>query len=106
MIYVGLSHRYVEEIRFSRRFNRAISRANLADIDVSSIKLLSNDRPVLAETATRGLGISDSPTSDNLTPQETTTQDPPDLGPDGLGFSCPGGSVVATTENEKDIEKM
>ena len=44
---------------------------------------------------TCGLRISDNPTSDNLTPQETTNQDAPDMGPDGAGLSCPGSSVVA-----------
>jgi hypothetical protein len=47
------------------------------------------------ERTTCGLRISDSPTSDNLTPQETTNQDAPDMGPDGAGLSCPGSSVVA-----------
>ena len=52
---------------------------------------------ILSETRTLtcGLQISDSPTSDNLTPQETTTQAAPDMGPDGAGLSCPGTSVVA-----------
>ena len=47
------------------------------------------------ERTTCGLRISDSPTSGNLTPQETTTQDALDMGPDGAGLSCPGSSVVA-----------
>ena len=51
--------------------------------------------PTRIERATRGLGISESPTSDNLTPQETTKQDAPDMGPDGAGLSCPGSNVVA-----------
>jgi hypothetical protein len=41
------------------------------------------------------LRISDSPTSDKQTPQETTNQDAPDMGADGAGLSCPGSSVVA-----------
>jgi len=44
---------------------------------------------------TCGLRIPDSPTSDNLTPQEPTTQDAPDLGEDVAGLSCPGSNVVA-----------
>ena len=40
--------------------------------------------------------VSNNPTSDNLTPQETTTQDALDMGPDGAGLSCPGSGVVAT----------
>jgi len=44
---------------------------------------------------TSSLRISDSPTSDNLTPQETTNQGAPDIGPDGAGLSYPGSSVVA-----------
>ena len=55
-----------------------------------------------ARTLTCGLRISNSPTSDNLSPQETTNQDAPDMGHDapdmghdGAGLSCPGSSVVA-----------
>ena len=44
---------------------------------------------------TCGLRIADSPTSDNLTPQETTNLDVPDLGADGGDLSCPGSSMVA-----------
>jgi hypothetical protein len=47
------------------------------------------------EWTTCGLRIPDNPTSDNLTPQETTDQDAPDIGEDGTGLSCPGSSVVA-----------
>lgn len=47
---------------------------------------------------TCGLRISDSPSSDKLTPQETTKQDAPEVGPDGVGLSCPGSSVVADRE--------
>ena len=42
----------------------------------------------------------DSPTSDNLTPQETTNQDAPDMGADGAGLSCPGSSVVADADGK------
>jgi hypothetical protein len=48
---------------------------------------------------TRGLGISDSRTSDNLTPQETPKQDSPDMGFDGARLSCPGSSVGADSES-------
>ena len=34
---------------------------------------------------TRGLGISDSPTSDNLSPQETTSQAAAEVGADSKG---------------------
>ena len=37
--------------------------------------------------ATRGLQNSESPTSDNLTPQETTNLDSPDMGE--IGPVCP-----------------
>jgi hypothetical protein len=47
------------------------------------------------ERTTCGLRIPDSPTSDNLTPQETTNQDTPNREVDGAGLSCPGSSVVA-----------
>jgi hypothetical protein len=50
---------------------------------------------------TRGLGISPNPTLDNLTPQETTTQDAPDMGLEGAGLSCPGSSVVADEDDGK-----
>ena len=49
---------------------------------------------------TRGLGITPSTTSDNLTPQETTTQDTGTVGADGAGFSCPGSTLVANSEGE------
>ena len=47
--------------------------------------------------------------SDNLTPQETTNQDAPDMGADGAGLSCPGGSMVAegtSCENATDPETI
>jgi hypothetical protein len=47
------------------------------------------------EQAICGLRISASPTSDNLTPQETTNQPTPDMGLDGAELSCPCSSVVA-----------
>ena len=47
------------------------------------------------EHATCGLRISDSPTSNNLTPQETTNQNAPDMGPEEAGLSSPGSNVVA-----------
>jgi hypothetical protein len=48
--------------------------------------------------ATCGLQNSDSPTSDNVTPQETTNQDSPDMGREGASLSCPGSSVGADPE--------
>ena len=48
---------------------------------------------------TRGLGIVPNPTLDNLNPQESTTQDGFDMGPDGDGLSCPGSSVVADEDD-------
>ena len=47
---------------------------------------------------TCSLRNSDNPTSDNLTPQETTNHDAPDMGEDGAGLSCPGSSMVAEEE--------
>ena len=44
---------------------------------------------------TCGLRISPNPTSDNLTPQQTTNQDAPDMGADWADLSCPGSSLVA-----------
>ncbi len=49
---------------------------------------------------TCGLRISNSPTSDNLTPQETTQQDMPDMGVDGDDLSCPGSGAVADLDSE------
>jgi hypothetical protein len=51
---------------------------------------------------TCGLRISASPISDNLTQQETTKQDAPDMGLDGADLSFPGSSVVAGLELEAD----
>jgi len=44
---------------------------------------------------TCGLRTVPDPTSDNLNPQETTTQEVGEMGLDGGGLSCPGSSVVA-----------
>ena len=54
------------------------------------------------ERATCGLRISENPTSDNLNPQQTTKQDARDIGSDGPGLSCPGSSVVADSDMEKE----
>jgi len=48
-----------------------------------------------AGAATCGFRISDGPTSDNLTPQETTKQDAPEMGADGGDLSYSGSRVVA-----------
>ena len=48
---------------------------------------------------TCGLRTSESPTSDNLNPQETTKQDSPNIELDGADLSCPGSSGPATFEN-------
>lgn len=45
--------------------------------------------------ATCGLQNSDSPTSDDLTPQETTNQELGETGLDGGSLPCPGSSAVA-----------
>ena len=47
------------------------------------------------ERTTYGLRISADPTTNNLTPQETTMQDAPDMGPEGAGLPYPGSSEVA-----------
>ena len=44
---------------------------------------------------THGLQSSANPTTDKLTPQETTSQDAPDMGVDGGDLSRPGSSEVA-----------
>ena len=43
-----------------------------------------NDRPVIAHRVIRGLRITTSTTSGNLTPQETRKQDSPDIGRGGV----------------------
>jgi hypothetical protein len=40
-----------------------------------------------SQLATCGLRISKNPTSDNPNPQKTTSQDAPDMGPDGAELS-------------------
>ena len=50
------------------------------------------------------LRISESPTSDNLTPQETTEQANIEVGTDGPELSCPG-SEVADDDRRKSFEE-
>jgi hypothetical protein len=50
---------------------------------------------------TRGFGIIPDTNSDNITPQETTKKDSPDMGLGGTRLSCPGSSVVADSDSEK-----
>ena len=57
-------------------------------------------RDILDHETTCGLRNSDSSTSDNLTPQETTNQDSTERGLDGPALSCPGSSVVANADDE------
>jgi len=47
---------------------------------VPYIQALKMEPAIRIERTTCGLRISDSPISDNLTPQETTKQDAPDMG--------------------------
>jgi len=54
---------------------------------------------------TCGLRLSESPTSDNLSPQETTIQGTAQVAEDGARLSCPGSSVVADeNRGKKDIQ--
>jgi len=46
------------------------------------------------ESPTCGLRNSDSPTSDNRTPQETTNQGTTEVAEDGARLSCPGSSEI------------
>jgi len=50
---------------------------------------------------TCGLGIAPNPTSDNLNLQETTNQADLQVGAGGADLSCPGSSVVAENESER-----
>lgn len=43
--------------------------------------------------------ISNSPTSGNLSPRETTEEESGTVGADGAGLSCPGSSEVADTKD-------
>ena len=52
------------------------------------------------ERATCGLRTSADPTSDKLTPQETTNEDSSEVAGDGAGLSCPGSSVVAESARD------
>ncbi len=54
------------------------------------------------ERETRGLGITPSMTSDNLTPQENTSQEVGETALDGGGLPCPGSSVVAEESGKTD----
>ena len=56
--------------------------------------------------AALGLRNSDSPTSDNLTQQETTNQTAPDMGLDGPSLSCPGSGVVADEIDDEVIKSV
>ena len=60
---------------------------------------MSTIKPLIFLDSTCGLQNSDSPTSDNLTPQETTTQDASTVCADRTGLSCPGSSVVAESDH-------
>ena len=51
---------------------------------------------------TCGLQNSESPTSDNLTSQETTAHDTGTVGADGASLSCPGSNVVADRDGESE----
>ena len=53
------------------------------------------------EPPTCGLQNSDRSNSDNLTLQETTTQEIGEMGLDGGSLSCPGSSVVADCDDER-----
>lgn len=50
--------------------------------------------PTRIDRATRSLGITPSPASDNIGPQDTTRQAIDEMGPDGPDLSYPGSSVV------------
>ncbi len=58
--------------------------------------------PTRIEGATCGLRTVPDPTSDNLNPQETTTQEIGEMALDGGGLSCPGSSVVADQASGDD----
>ena len=52
---------------------------------------------------TGGLRNSENPTSDNLTPQETTSQADLEVGTGGAGLSCPGSSEVPDVDESEGI---
>ncbi len=51
------------------------------------------------EALSCGLQNSESPASDNRTPQETTIQDTDTVGADRGGLPCPGSSAVANPDD-------
>jgi hypothetical protein len=67
---------------------------------VTYIEALKMEPAIRIERTTCGLRSSASPTTDNLTPQETTNQDTPDMGPDRAVLPCPGSSMVAHSDGE------
>jgi hypothetical protein len=69
-------------------------------VTIPCIHGLKMEPAIRIERTTSGLRNSDNATSDNLAPQETTTQDAPDIGTDGAGLSCPGSSVVAEPDRK------
>ena len=78
---------------------------------VPYIQALKMEPAIRIERTTCGLRNSDNPTSDNLTPEETTNQDTPEVAACGASLSCTGSSVVAgestnqlvmQTENEEE----
>jgi hypothetical protein len=72
----------------------AVGAVGTPSAGVPCIQALAMEPAIRIERTTCGLRNSDNPTSDNLTPQETTKQDAPIMGADGDGLSCPGSSVV------------
>ena len=67
---------------------------SLVSLNVCEATFLMSDGIQLSS-----FGTAPDPTSDNVTRQETTKQDPSDMGPDGASLPCPGSSVVAEDDD-------
>ena len=73
------------------------NKSGLPPIDQKIVELARGIEP-----PTCGLQTLPDPPSDNLTPQEATSQDSLDMGEERASLPCPGSSVVAMPE---DIEQ-
>ncbi len=62
--------------------------------------------PIRIERTTRGLGITLSTTSGNLTSQETTSDEAGTVGADGAGLSCAGSRVVAGSGQASELNPL
>ena len=84
----------------ARPFNGTIAARRHPTVQMIDVVLRMMEPATRIERATCGLRTSASPTSDNVSPQETINQNSSNMGGDGASLSCPGSSVVANSECE------